>query len=210
MLQINWHKYPDNVGQTVDSMGLYAERYGGHPALYGFSLLNEPAQSDRGVLQDYYKRAYERVRQHSANSYIVINPLISPFESGTESYWTGFMNPDQGYSKVVMDLHYYSCFGGDGDQTNPDGAINYIRYDRQGQINDYHSKNPKGIIVGEWSACGHFDVSRAGDFAKIQAEVYGTTRNGWTFWSWTNGGTNNVWSLKTAFNQGWLPSQFPC
>lgn len=148
MLQINWHKYPDNVGQTVDSMGLYAERYGGHPALYGFSLLNEPAQSDRGVLQDYYKRAYERVRQHSANSYIVINPLISPFESGTESYWTGFMNPDQGYSKVVMDLHYYSCFGGDGDQTNPDGAINYIRYDRQGQINDYHSKNPKGIIVG--------------------------------------------------------------
>jgi len=208
--QINWDKYPDNVGQTVDSMGLYAERYANHPALYGFNLLNEPAQSNMGVLQDYYKRAYDRVRQYSRDSFIIINPLINPFESGVEGHWTGFMNPDQGYTKVGMDLHYYSCFGGGADQTNADGAIGYIRYDRQQQIDEYKSKNPKGMMIGEWSACGHFDVSRAGDFAKAQVDVYGSTSYGWTFWSWTDGGTNNVWSLKTAFNQGWIPNQFSC
>ncbi|CAG2180249.1 unnamed protein product, partial [Oppiella nova] len=93
-----------------------------HPgqALFGFCLLNEPAHIDIGKLQDYYKRAYAAVRKHSADSHIVLNPLITPFESGTESHWTGFMNPGQGFTKVAMDLHYYSCFGGGADQTNPD------------------------------------------------------------------------------------------
>jgi len=202
--QIYWDKYEDNVGQTVDSMELYAERYGNHEALLGFCLLNEPAQSNMNVLQDYYKRAYAAVRKHSPDSWIVINPLINPFESGTEGHWTGFMNPDQGYTKVSMDLHYYSCFGGACDQTTADGAIGCIRYDRQNEVNNYHNVNPKPMLVGEWSACGHFDVGRAGDFAKAQVDVYNSAGLGWTFWSWTNGAPNNMWSLKTAFNQGWI------
>ena len=192
------------MGQTVDSMGLYAERYGKHEALFGFSLLNEPAHVKMNVLQDYYKRAYTRVRQHSPDSHIVLNPLINPFESGTEAHWTGFMNPNQGFSKVSMDLHYYSCFGGPPDQSNPDGAIGYIRYDRKNQIADYMHKNPKPMLIGEWSACGHFSSSRTGDFARAQVDVYNTANLGWTFWAWTNGAPGNVWSLKTAFNSGWI------
>src|SRR2546426_1982376 len=38
--------------------------------------------------------------------------LINPFESGTESHWKDFMNPSEGYKRVGIDLHYYSCFGG--------------------------------------------------------------------------------------------------
>ena len=192
------------MGQTVDSMGLYAERYGKHEALFGFSLLNEPAHVKINVLQDYYKRAYTRVRQHSPDSHIVLNPLINPFESGTEAHWTGFMNPNQGFSKVSMDLHYYSCFGGPSDQSNPDGAIGYIKYDRKNQIADYMHKNPKPMLIGEWSACGHFSSSRTGDFARAQVDVYNTANLGWTFWAWTNGAPGNVWSLKTAFNSGWI------
>ena len=191
-------------------MGLYAERYGSHAALFGFALLNEPAHTNIATLQDYYKRAYAKVRQHSPDSYIVINPLINPFESGTESHWTGFMNPSQGFTKVAMDLHYYSCFGGSGDQSNPDGAIRYINNDRKNQIADYKQKNPKLMIIGEWSACGHFSNSRAGDFTKAQVNVYDTASLGWTFWSWTNGAPGNVWSVKRAFNSGWLPNQYPC
>ena len=185
-------------------MGLYAQRYGKHEALFGFSLLNEPAHVNMNVLQDYYKQAYARVRQHSPNSHIVLNPLINPFESGTEGHWTEFMNPNQGYHNVSMDLHYYSCFGGSGDQTNPDGAIGYINYDRKNQIASYMAKNPKPMLIGEWSACGHFSSSRTGDFARAQVDVYNTANLGWTFWAWTNGAPGNVWSLKTAFNSGWM------
>ena len=198
------------MGQTVDSIGLYAERYGKHEALYGFCLLNEPAHIKIETLQDYYKKAYQRVRQHSADSYIVINPLIDPFESGTESHWTSFMNPDQGFHKVAMDLHYYSCFGGPSDQSNADGAIGYINWDRKNQIADYAKKNPKLMLIGEWSACAHFPGARTGDFAKAQVNVYDQASLGWTFWSWTNGQTGNQWSLKTAFNSGWIPNQYSC
>jgi Cellulase (glycosyl hydrolase family 5) len=185
-------------------MGLYAERYGNHSALFGFCLLNEPAHTNMNVLQDYYKRAYASVRQHSPNAHIVLNPLITPFESGTEDHWIGFMNPKDGYQKVSMDLHYYSCFGGQGDQSDPDRAIEYIKTERKNQIHDYMNKNPKPMLIGEWSACGHFSTTRAGDFTKAQVDVYNMANLGWTFWSWTDGSPGNVWSLKTAFNSGWM------
>ncbi|CAG2177526.1 unnamed protein product, partial [Oppiella nova] len=54
--QINWDKSDSNIGQTVDSMELYAKRYGSKPALFGFYLLNEPAHINITKLQDYYNR----------------------------------------------------------------------------------------------------------------------------------------------------------
>lgn len=164
-------------------------------------------QTDLGVLQDYYLRAYDVVRQYTSDSYILINASQSPFESGTEGHWTSFMNPDQGFTKVAMDLHYYHCFGNTFD--NPDDAIAYIHSDngRAGQINDFRNKNPKGMIIGEWSGCGV--NGKYNEFIRAQVEEYSKTSLGWTFWSWTPG-SGDVWSLKTAFNNGWLDPQFPC
>jgi len=189
-------------------MGLYAQRYGKHPALFGSYLLNEPSWLNVSVMHDYYKRAYARIRQYSPNSHIVISPLSFPYESGTEAHWTGFMNPNQGYHNVSMDLHYYSCFGGPADKKNADEAIKYIKNDRKNQINYYKNKNPKPMLIGEWSACGHFPVSRAGDFTKAQVEVYNTANLGWTFWSWSdhNDSPNNEWNMKNVFKSGWMNS----
>lgn len=182
-------------------MGLYAQRYGYHPALFGFSLLNEPLNVNLSVLQDYYKRAYRKIRQYSPNSQIVISPLLTD-QAGTGPEWTEFMNPNEGYQKVSMDVHYYSCFGGPPDQSNPDGAIGYIKWDRRYQIIDYESKNSKSLLIGEWSACGHFPDNRVGDFMRAQVDVYNTASLGWTFWSWT--APSNRWSMKTVFELGWM------
>ena len=183
-------------------MELYAQRYGKHPALFGYSLLNEPVLVKKEVLQDYYKRAYARIRKHSPNSYIVISPLMFPFESGTEAQWTGFMNPSQGYHNVSMDLHYYSCFGYDADQSDPDKAIKYIKVDRKKQIDDYINKNPKPMLIGEWSSCGHFSTNRTREFTQAQVNVYNKAKLGWTFWSWKD--DHPVWNMKTAFKSGWI------
>jgi aryl-phospho-beta-D-glucosidase BglC (GH1 family) len=207
--QKNWDKYDANRGQTVDSMELYAQRYGNHSALYGFCFLNEPNGMDIPKLQDYYNRAYAAVRKHSADSVIVINPLING-ESGVEDHWINF---GQGMTRLAMDLHYYSCFGGGPDQTNPDGAIGYINYDRKNQISTFASRNPgKKMLIGEWSSCNHFNnPSRNGDFAKAEFNVYDQASLGWTFWSWT-AGSGELWSLKTNFERGWVPANlvFPC
>ena len=183
-------------------MELYAQRYGKHPALFGYSLLNEPVLVKKEVLQDYYKRAYARIRKHSPNSYIVISPLMFPFESGTEAQWTGFLNPSQGYHNASMDLHYYSCFGYDADQSDPDKAIKYIKVDRKKQIDDYINKNPKPMLIGEWSSCGHFSTNHTREFTQAQVNVYNKAKLGWTFWSWKD--DHPVWNMKTAFESGWI------
>lgn len=198
------------MNQTIDSVALYVQRYANHRALIGFYLLNEPAHLEIDILQDYYKRAYAKVREFSNEIYVILNPLIGPFETGTEDYWINFMNPDQGYSKVVLDLHYYFCFGGPSDKNSADDAIKYAKTDLKEQIMDFKAKNSKLMMVGEWSACGHFDVNRAGDFAQTQANVFDSTSFGWTYWSWTDGQLNNVWSLKTAFKQTWIKPLTPC
>lgn len=199
----DWDKSSSNVGQTVDSMQLYAQRYGTHEALVGFGLLNEPRGIDIGILQDYYKRAYAAVRKHSANSWVVINPLIFPDESGAEPHWTGFMNTNQGFSRVAMDLHFYSCMGGPSDLSDADGVIGYTKRDRKNAIEHYMKVNPKPVLIGEWSACMHSDQNRLADFMRAEVQVFNEANLGWTFWSWTEA-TGEAWSLKTAFNKEWI------
>jgi len=200
-----WDQYPANQGETVDAIGLYAARYSNRSALLGFCLLNEPIVNV-GILQDYYQRAYTRIRQYATNNPIImLNPLISPFQSGTESEWTGFMNPANGYVNVWMDLHYYECFGGPWNASNPESVIDYAKYNRAQQINYYNQVNPKPMIVGEWSDCG-VPVSSNYPYQFMQAQVdsYGLATAGWTFWAWPNPSQGNVWSLQTAFNSGWI------
>ena len=189
-------------------MGLYAERYGKHEALFGLYLLNEPS-GDVWKLQDYYKRTYDRIRQHSNHSYVVISPL-NGHETGAEAHWTGFMNPAQGYHNVAMDLHFYSCFGGEADKKGSDAVIGYVKKERMNQILDYMKKSPKPLLIGEWSACGQVSEDRVWELYKAQVEVYNQANLGWTFWSWTVNPMGNRWSLKAAFEKHWVADLYPC
>lgn len=193
---------------------MYAQRYANHPALYGFALLNEPNNVNIDVLLNFYKQAYDVVRRYSSEGHVLINGRIAPFDWGTESQWTGFMNPEQGFTKVSMDIHFYSCFGGDSDVSDANAAIDYIRVERQRQINDYKNVNPKPLMIGEWSSCGHFDNTRSQDFTKAQVDVYNTANSGWTFWSWhvdgASGGDGDLWTMRTLLDRGWIPDAYPC
>jgi aryl-phospho-beta-D-glucosidase BglC (GH1 family) len=234
---IYWDKYPANPAQTADSIELYAQRYANRSALLGFCLLNEPGHNGNinvDTIKSYYtvkslsaldrtgalsylfhfslppplligQEAYRRVRKYSSGAWVVLNPLISPFQSGTESEWTGFMNPDQGYHNVFMSLHYYHCFGGmpSGDQA----VINYARYQRAAQIAQYNRVNPKPMLCDEWSACG-VSEGRLGDMIQAQLAAFEGAAGGWSFWAWPQTWGGDAWSLKTAFQKGWItPNQ---
>lgn len=134
----------------------------------------------------------------------MINPLISPFQTGTEPEWVHFMNLSDGFTNVFVSLHYYHCFG--GVPTTDQDLINYILKDRLAQINQYYKLNPKPMLIDEWSDCG---VSEDWLLVMIQTQIDVWKRAaGWAFWAWsqTNGG--DAWSLKTAFLNKWIwPSQ---
>jgi len=198
--QVYWDKYYANQGETIDSIGLYADRYKNRSALVGFCLLNEPIV-DIPTLQAYYQKAYTRVMESAAPTVIVINPLISPPQSGTEQEWLGFMN----YGNVWMSLHYYYCFGGPWNSSDPWSVINYAKNQRAQGITYYNSVNPKPMIVDEWSACG-VDGPDTYDFVQAQLSGYVNAGAGWTFWAWPNPSDGNVWSLQTALSSGWIQS----
>eukprot|EP01088_Endostelium_zonatum_P002803 TRINITY_DN135_c0_g1_i1.p1 TRINITY_DN135_c0_g1~~TRINITY_DN135_c0_g1_i1.p1 ORF type:complete len:413 (-),score=85.83 TRINITY_DN135_c0_g1_i1:77-1315(-) len=203
-----WDKYPANQDETVDSIGLYAQRYANHTALLGFCLLNEPMELTAiPAIQSYYKRAYTRIRSYVKNNpVIVINPLIGPFQYGTEPEWVNFMNPSQGYINVWTDLHYYECFGGMPFNKNDNqGYVNYAQYDRAAQIKQYNVVNPKPMVILEWSACGVTD-DWGRRYTQAQINSYALATAGWSFWAWPNPWGGNTWSFQTALNEGWVDS----
>jgi len=194
-----WDKYENNQAATVDSIDLYAKRYGKSRALWGIALLNEP-RGDTNVLRRYYLRGYQAVRKYT-NKPVVINPLISPFQSGTEPEWTSFMRDNNQYTNIWYDLHYYSCFGGPPDQSNSGGAIGYINHDRANEIRAFKNAQPgKKILVGEWSGANHFGDNGVNEFVNAQMNTYGNVGDGFSFWSWA--GSGGGWKFEDMLNRG--------
>ncbi|PRP85434.1 putative glucan 1,3-beta-glucosidase [Planoprotostelium fungivorum] len=190
----NWDKYPANVAQSLDSIELYAQRYHNKTAFLGFCLINEP-KVNTNTLKKYYKDAYDRIRKHSSNSIVIINPLITN-QDVTNQEWTSFMNPPQ-YNKVYMSMHWYHIWGFEGKSDA--WKLNYIKNDRNNQVTDYLKKNPKPGVIDEWS-CGGISNGRDA----MQAQLQPFNRVNWIFWAWskTSGGDN--WSLRAAFEKGWI------
>lgn len=188
-------------------MRLYAERYGRHAALLGFYLLNEPSGIDVKILQDYYTRAYQAMRPHT-DAFLVINPLNgNPYQYASDPKWVNFMNPDSAFKKVVIDNHYYSCFGGSGDTTDAQTDLNYVTMNRKSLITKYEKiPNHKPLMLGEWAACWHAGSERQGEFVKTQVSVYNSASFGWFYWAWKTIPVNqNNWSMIQAFNNSWFP-----
>ncbi|PRP73872.1 putative glucan 1,3-beta-glucosidase, partial [Planoprotostelium fungivorum] len=204
--QIGWGT-KDTVGQTLDSIENYAIRYANSPALFGFYLLNEPHNPgvDPTIMGQYYQDAYARIRKKSSDSVIVLNPFIAPFQTGTESMWTGFMNPSGGYTNVWMDLHVYFCFGGNYNSADQNSVLSYINGTVASTLTYYNKVNPKPLLIGEWSGCNGFNNPQA--IIRAQLDVFKIAR-GWTFWSWTDGSYGNSWSMKSCLRSDtkWITS----
>jgi len=195
-----WDKYTANQAQTLDSVELYVQRYASKKAYAGFCLMNEP-KTDTGILKKYYQDAYQRIRKYSKDSIIIINPLITN-QNTDQPEWTDFMNAPT-YTNVWMSMHWYHIWGFEGKSDS--WKLNYIKNDRASQISNYMNKNPKKGIIDEWSNGGISDGNAA-----MQAQIaqFNKLDGGWTFWAWskTSGGDN--WSLRAAFEKGWIkPSQ---
>ena len=94
-------------------------------------------------------------------------------------------------TNIVIDLHYYHCFG--------DNFQN-ISYDQHKQIMSTHyqqiidiQKHNIGVFIGEWSCAINNNVTDHKTFFQDQLTVYNSA-NGYFFWNWKD--KNYGWSLQ--------------
>lgn len=173
-----WAQNPDEVEYVLTVLERLAERYGKRESLWGIEILNEPvlekawefmdvqkryppvddkmAEDSKGIpldfIQEFYKKAYRRMRIHMPNEKYVV------FHDGFElNSWKDFMQEDV-YKNVVLDTHMY-IFVAEmrGCEQSVEGYVNYFNEHFSREIEEMQQYFP--IICGEWSlfnslACG--------------------------------------------------------
>ena len=97
----------DRYLEVVDLLGRMAARWGGHPALGGLQVVNEPRWDiPTALLQDVYRRAYDAIRAHAPAGTLTV-VFHDGFRPAAE--YAGFF--DRGpFEDVLYDVHRYHCF----------------------------------------------------------------------------------------------------
>ena len=123
-------------------------RYGKRSGLYGIELLNEPIASfvPLDILKSYYRRGYDRVRNHS-DTYVVLCQLLGAGASD-------FVDLGREFQNAILDLHYYNVFGSNFADLSVQENIDYINNNRRNEIESLN-QNGNGLFtfVG-MSICG--------------------------------------------------------
>ncbi|PRP79711.1 LRR receptor-like serine/threonine-protein kinase GSO1-like [Planoprotostelium fungivorum] len=197
-----WDLYQTNIDQTTQSIKLYTMRYCNYTSFLGFSLLNKPGNAARALnmdlLQQFYRTAYNTIRQYSNDSFVIISPLSAPSQTGTESIWVNFMI-DSTYKRVYVDMHYTLCQQG-AYSYNDDDRLQYIN-NISSLIDQFNQVNSKLLYVGEWNLCG-ISRDKAHFAASNLLQTFSAAGGGWSYWNWKS---NQTWStMKTAFTEGWM------
>ena len=200
---IEWNKSA-NIERTLDIIGQLAKRYSHWQPLWGIELLNEPGwEVPLNLLREFYKKGYQKVREHCDESVaVIISDAFRPLE------WNDFMNGPS-YKNVVLDMHLYQCFTPEDKALDIQGHLDKTYNQWSGVISQIN----RPIIIGEWSLGLDPQTFSGMDkqqkktaikaYASAQLEVFGRT-TGWFFWTYK---TENMpgWNYKYCVEAGTLP-----
>lgn len=107
-------------------------------------LINEPLSP--GVSLDtlslYYKAGYEAVRKHSQTAYVVLSNRLGPSQP------TELFTLASGFTKSVIDVHYYNLFSSIFDNLTVQQNIDYVNNNRSAQLSQLTTPNGPLIFVG--------------------------------------------------------------
>lgn len=205
-----WHTKEEYVARTVEVIEKVAERYKGHPALWGIQLLNEPRWDvPMDILRDYYLRGYEACRKHvDKNVAIVIHDGFRLKE------WKDFMT-DLKFENVILDTHFYQCFAEEQKHFDMASHLHMAAVQRVEEIKEMSNYFP--IIVGEWSLGIEPDYTLK-DMNEVQLDAafraYAAAQllsyemaEGWFFWSYkVENEETQTWDYKRCLENNWFAS----
>ncbi|PKL00563.1 MAG: glucan 1,3-beta-glucosidase [Tenericutes bacterium HGW-Tenericutes-1] len=190
---LTWHQDPKNIDITLDVLEDIATRYKNHPALHSLQVLNEPHWTiDMALMQDFYVRAYQRLR-----------PILKPetfivfHDSFRFEPWKEFFTKNK-MKNVILDTHRYQCFGEQFHKMEPTEFLNFPKTIVK-EMKDMEKVVP--VIVGEWSLGARQYEYKDGReafekaFAKAQLDAYNQI-TGWVFWSYKISDYNSGWNFR--------------
>jgi len=206
---INWPKDPQNIRETLRILETFAQRFGRHPALFGIELLNEPSPTmPLGILQQYYRDAYARLRPHlDPGVAIVFHDSFRPLA------WKKFMQ-EPAFTNVILDTHIYQCFS-DADKARTLREHLAFALNRKKAL-DEMQREELPTIVGEWSLS--LPRTAMGGLSRMQVEsairCYADAQllnfegtRGWFFWSYKLQ-DKSEWNFRHCVEKGLLPATF--
>jgi glucan 1,3-beta-glucosidase len=232
-----WHKNPENIDRTIDVLERMAQRFKGHPALYGIQFLNEPispemfdaiiaggrykprdperAAGSEGVpldiLFDFYTRAYHRLRRHLDDDTVLM------FHDGFRlKAWKDFMRGPE-FKNVVLDTHIYLGMSLRPPEGREPGLIDFMQAALVQSAEDLQEMRAFfPIVVGEWSVMhrpGQMGATPLQERAAIRAmgdaQLHTWEQvDGWFFWSYRVKSGAPGWDFTRLVEDGHLPARY--
>ncbi len=197
---IDWPKDPKNIDKTIDILEQIMMQFNHYEHFHSIQLLNEPHVSiDIDLLQDFYKRAYHRLRSIHATRVIVMH------DGFRLHAWETFFK-EEAFENVVFDTHMYQCF---------DHSI----FDYTIEQHCHHASKRKAIleaieayvpvVVGEWSLGlrmnGHLEQDdndkNLAKYASAQLQAMNTC-SGHIFWSFRVLDNFSGWNFRQLVERG--------
>jgi glucan 1,3-beta-glucosidase len=190
-----------NMGLSLAILREVAERWGGHPAVMGLELVNEPSRDiDHSLLEEFYGQAIELTRSFLNGKKIYISDAFRPRD------WQNSKLASQ--EDIVLDMHLYQAFD---PPRRPDVHIQKAKRTWRELVHDMSGVMP--VTIGEWSLGLDTKAFRGlDDFARDKAlRAFGDAQiegfsdcEGWFFWTYKTE-TMPGWSYRDCVKRGWLP-----
>ncbi len=139
---IDWHKDDKNIEKTIEVLEKVTTRYKMYPHFHSIQLLNEPHfNTDLVIIQDFYVRAYKRLRKIIPEKYIVMHDAFRLNE------WEDFFKNND-FHNVILDTHMYQVFDNYVRGLNIEQHIKRA-LNRNVILREIEKFVP--VVVGEWS-----------------------------------------------------------
>eukprot|EP00850_Spirogloea_muscicola_P004298 SM000018S03663 [mRNA] locus=s18:671311:678637:- [translate_table: standard] len=203
-----WAGNATAVAATVAAVDFFAARYAGHAAFLGIGLLNEPTAGGvpLDTLTAYYEAGYAAVRRHSACAFVAVMPRI-----GADSGELGGILAGDGYTNVILEMHYYNVFDDTFSGQNVAYNLAQVRGARLAEVEALQAAG-RMLVVGEWSLALRAEAHASGAdfraFGEVQLATYASARAGWFFWNFKMGRVGwPHWSFAESIARGWLPQK---
>lgn len=182
---IDWPK-GDNVEKTLRFIETLVENTKDWACVTGIELLNEPFKTvDLDLIQSFYKKGYEIVRQIKGPDYAVI--MHDAFRLDA---WESFFKR-QAFENVYLDTHMYHTFG----ELSEDALFEDFKALYEARLKAIQSvQEYVPVIVGEWSnplLSEQFNTGLKPGDAELRRKVFDLQKtlfnhaDGWFFWSYT-------------------------
>lgn len=210
---MTWHLFDRNIDLTIDKLEKIVTTFMHYPSFMGIEVLNEPFSSiDMKIIQDFYLRAYQRIRKHT-DKLIVFHDAFRPLDES----WKPFFIKNH-MKQIAFDLHLYHCFDKKQSELPFEDHLRLILDERIPMIQKLQTFVP--VIIGEWSLGIRYQKESGSNsylekvytklLADLQLLAY-SKASGFYFWSYKIERNSHLhWDFRRLVQEGILPESFNC